>query len=55
MGQGHPRGKKWDARVHKPCSKRPNDHIESSREEYTADPKRPNRLRSNNIIAGIAE
>ena len=55
MRQGRLRGNEWDAGVHKPCSKRPNDHTESSREEYAADPKRPSRLRSNNITAGIAE
>ena len=33
----------------------PNDHIESLRGERGADPKRPNRLGSNNITTRVAE
>ena len=32
-----------------------NDHIESLRGERAVDPKRPSRLGSNNIIAGVVE
>ena len=33
MGQGFPRGNKWDKGAHKQCNKKPNDHVESLREE----------------------
>ena len=33
MGQGCPRGNKWDTGACKQCNKNPNDHIESLREE----------------------
>ena len=47
--------RKWDTRARKQRNKKPNDHTESLREEYAADPKKPSRLGSNNITAGMAE
>ena len=44
---------KWDTGAHKQCNKKPNDHIESLREELAASPKRPSKLGSNNIIVGM--
>ena len=39
MGQGRPGGNKWDAGARKPCSKKPNDHTKSLREEISSRPK----------------
>ena len=33
MGQGCPRGNKWDTRARKQCNKKPNYHTESLKEE----------------------
>ena len=56
MGQGHPKGNKWDAGARKPCSKKPNDHTKSLREERKCKTqKKPSRLGSNNITTGIVE
>ena len=54
IGQGYPKGK-WDTRACKQCKKRPSEHTESLRGKQTASPKRPSRIESNNITAGIAE
>ena len=53
-GQGCPRGK-WDTRARKQCKKRPNEYTESLGEKQTVGPKRPSRIESSNITAGIAE
>ena len=52
MGQGCPRGK-WDSRARKQCKKRPSEHTESMGGKQTASPKRPTKIESNNITAGI--
>ena len=54
MGQGCPRGK-WDIRARKQYNKRPSEHTKSLGGKQTAGPKRPNKIESNNITAGIAE
>ena len=52
-GRGYLRGN--GTRARKQRNKKPNDHTESLREEYAADPKKPSKLGSNNITAGMAE
>ena len=46
---------KWDTGARNQCNENPNDHIEPLREELAAGPKRPSKLGSNNITAGMTE
>ena len=54
MDQGCPRGK-WDTEARKQCKKRPSERTESLGGKQIAGLKRPSRIESNNITAGIVE